>query len=190
MNHTIRRAPGLGLSLTAAIALAACNGGESPENEADTADGEAAAAAGDAPDAFITGTASGAVETDFALNGVFKCQDDGIGEPDMTAEIIGTGGGQQIAITLPYDEGGVGSFELLGSDDARYTPGAMEIRYRGPERVTYRSGSGELTITEWPEAAGDTVTGSFTATLEEDGQTVTVAGDISGSTLREFACAG
>jgi hypothetical protein len=167
------------MGLLAAMLLGACGDDSSNSLGSNVVPHQGA----DSP--FMSGSVTGAVESDFQLAGVFKCGDPtGLGGPAV-AEIIGTGMNQeQVVIVIPYSEGGVGTYSLIGTSDAPLTlTGRKEIRYRSTSRVTFDSGTGRLVISEWPAAGGERVKGTFEATLTHDDGTVELQGQISGVAL-------
>lgn len=140
---------------------------------------------------FISGVTTGAVSSEFALSGAFKCQHDGL---DMTAEIIGTGAGsvEQLTIAVPYVLAGVGTYDLIGTaDNPVMNKGRFEIRYRSADRQTFDRGTGILTITQWPQDSRGQVSGTVQAALTDGTGMVRVEGVISGAPIYDaFDCSG
>lgn len=166
--------------LVAVVVLSACGDDSSAQDNN-------ALPTNNSENSFVSGKVTGSLDSEFQLAGVFKCDDPtGLGMP-AAAEMIGTGTNQeQVVIRIPYSEGAVGTFSLIGSsDDPLTTAGRKEIRYRSPSAVTFASGTGTLVITKWPAAGGESIEGTFEAILTEEEETVELEGQISGMALEE-----
>lgn len=146
----------------------------------DTPADEMSAADEAAAETNLTGTISGAVEKEIAMNASFTCQDNSDDTP-ATFEIVATDGVEQFYVSLPYGQE-AGSYEMVGLADSSAVQGeTYYIGYTSVDDVTYDTGTGQIVIEAMPTTPRELFIGSITAELsspEDDSISISAAFNI------------
>lgn len=165
----------------------------------DTQETDATDADADGGDAGFTATVSGSVEETIASNGFFQCDNSGavVDLPpafDIFSDISASASLIQIRVPADIEDGT--TLPLIGSNETSdiVPEGRGLIDYSSPDTTdeSWGMGSGEITFDAVPSAAGEQITGSFTAeltlTFGDAPQPVTVTGTFD-ITAEDFAFA-